>query len=377
MKVVLIGGHLSPALAVIDALPKEIEVVFIGRKHATEGEEKESFEFKTITAKGIPFFNLVTGRLQRSFSTHSLRSLGKIPGGFSMTYQILKEQKPHVVVSFGGYLSVPVCFVAKTLHIPVIIHEQTLRAGLANKVTAKVASKICLSWEDSQPFFPKKKSIVTGNPIRKEITDVALLPKKTNLFPTLYITGGSTGSHIINESVKKILPQLLEKYIIYHQAGNVKGYTSFDDLNLIKAALPHVLQERYFLTDHYPSYESAAIMHKADIVISRSGINTVTELLYLNKPAILIPLLFGQHNEQEINAQFLQKAGLGNVILQKDVTSELLLSQIRQMFASINTYTLKHDMQQNERNMHAAEKLVEVILHVASNPISQKTHPAS
>lgn len=377
MKVALIGGHLSPALAVIEALPSDVEVIFIGRKHATESDTRESFEYKIISARNIPFFSLVTGRLQRSLSTHTITSLGKIPGGFSMSYRILKEQKPDVVVSFGGYLSVPVCFAAKMLKIPIIIHEQTFQAGLANKLTARVANKICLSWDSSQKYFPKKKSVLTGNPLRKEIIEVAKLPKEKNIHPTLYVTGGSTGSHSINESLRSILPELLKEYIIYHQAGNVKGYTGYDELSLVRLSLPEELRERYFLTDHYPPLESATLMKNADLVLSRAGVNTVTELLYLKKPAILIPLPSGQHNEQEVNAAFLRETGLGIILSQHDITSQLLLSKIRQMFASINTYTLKHHMHENERSSHAAEKLVEVILHVASKQNSQKTHQAS
>lgn len=381
MKVALIGGHLSPALAVIDALPNNTEIIFIGRKYATEVDEKESFEYKTITARDIPFFSLVTGRLQRSFSSHTIKSLGKVPGGFSMSYQILKDQKPDVVMAFGGYLSVPVCFAAKMLGIPVVIHEQTFQAGLANKITARVAKNICLSWESSQQYFPKRKTIMTGNPIRKEVVEIASLPKPKNLLPTLYITGGSTGSHIINESIRTILPELLKDYIIYHQAGNVKGYTAYDELALVKASLPEELKKRYFLADHYASEESASLMHTADLILSRAGVNTVTELLYLAKPAMLIPLLTDQHNEQEVNATFLREAGLGLILSQKDVTPQLLLSQIRQMFASINTYTLKHHMHENERNQHAAEKMVEILYYVASqhtsNQDSQESHQTS
>ena len=240
-----------------------------------------------------------------------------------------------------------------------------------------MAAKICLSWESSINDFPKRKSILTGNPLRKEIVDIMNVQKEKKEEQILYITGGSTGSHVINETVKQILPQLLEQFTVYHQAGNVKGYTGYEELSLIKASLPIALQKRYFLSDHYSSLESAQLLHTADLVISRAGINTITELLFLKKPAILIPLLYGQHNEQAANALFFKEAGLGKIIQQQEVTSQLLLSQIREMFASINTYTLKQFEHENERNMHAAGKLIEVISHVSSNSISQKTHSPS
>lgn len=377
MKIACIGGHLSPALAVIDALPKEHTVIFIGRKYATEGEVNESFEYKTIIGRDIPFFNLVTGRFQRSFSRHTVSSLGKIPGGFRKAYEILKKEKPDVVIGFGGYLSVPVCFAAKILRIPVVIHEQTLRAGLANKVVASVASTICLSWESSLAFFPKGKCIVTGNPLKKEIIEVATKKHETNSLPIIYITGGSTGSHVLNEVVSSLLPDLLNTFVIYHQAGNTSNYTSYEKLSEVKLKLSEKQQSRYFLADHYSAGESAEILQKADLVISRAGINTVTELLYLQKPAILVPLLSGQHNEQETNAVFLRDVGLATVIKQTEITPALLFNQIHEMFASISRYTVKKHVSDNERNRMAALKLVEVILHVASNTVSQKAHQTS
>lgn len=365
MKIAFIGGHLSPALSVIDAVPEGTQCLFIGRKYAVEGEQHESYEYKTITGKGIPFFNLTTGRLQRKLSRHTISSLGKIPGGFNKSYEILKKERPDVVVSFGGYLSVPICYAAKLLRIPVVIHEQTQHVGLANKITARIANKICISWESSAKYFPKKKTILTGNPIRKEVLEIATQPKEAHTLPVIYITGGSTGSHAINEAIKDMLPSLLPSMVVYHQSGNTHGYTSYAELLSVKEALPAELQKNYHLSAHYSQEESASLIHNADLIISRSGINTVTELLYLHKPAILIPLPHGQRNEQLANAELLKRSGLATIIEQDKLRSDVLLNQIREMFASINTYTVKSHLHDNERNMHAAEKLVEVVLHVA------------
>ena len=133
---------MTPALAIIDALPKEARIFFIGRKHPLEGDKALSLEYQTITDMGITFFPLTTGRLQRKISTRSFISLVKIPYGFFQALSILISCKPDVIIGFGGYLAVPVGLAAWILRIPFVIHEQTLDAGLANKFLARFAKKI-------------------------------------------------------------------------------------------------------------------------------------------------------------------------------------------------------------------------------------------
>ncbi|MBI4096937.1 MAG: glycosyltransferase [Candidatus Levybacteria bacterium] len=167
MNVAIIGGHLSPALAVIDAKPSGVDVLFIGRKHALEGDQARSFEEKVISEKGIPFHALTTGRLQRKLTRHTMVSLFKLPYGAVQAFSLLGKTKPDVILSFGSYVSLPVVIAASMRNIPVVIHEQTLEAGLANKIAARFATKICISWESSMPFFPREKTVLTGNPIRE------------------------------------------------------------------------------------------------------------------------------------------------------------------------------------------------------------------
>src|SRR3989344_6654527 len=167
MKIAITGGHLSPALSVIEKLSKEDVVLFVGRKHVFEGDKGLSFEYKTITSLNIPFVELTTGRLQRKFTAHTLFSIVKIPYGLAQSFLILRKFKPDVVLGFGGYLSVPVVIAAHILRIPAIIHEQTQDAGLANRMLANYADRICISWETSAKYFPRGKTIFTGNPIRK------------------------------------------------------------------------------------------------------------------------------------------------------------------------------------------------------------------
>lgn len=205
MKIAIIGGHLTPALSIIEELGDSAQIIYIGRKHAIEGDKAVSLEYSTITNKNIPFTEIKTGRFQRSFTRRTVPSLARIPIGLAQATVILKKFSPDVVVGFGGYVSLPVAIAAKTLRIPVVIHEQTLEAGGANRLIGKFADKVCISFDSSAKYFPKEKIILTGNPIR----DGIIHPKKKFILethdPVIYITGGSQGSHFINHLISQSL----------------------------------------------------------------------------------------------------------------------------------------------------------------------------
>src|SRR5690242_4478734 len=147
MKLLITGGHLTPALGVLQNLPRGVEVLYVGRKYALEGDNALSLEYQTITKMGIPFANLVTGRIQRKLTKHTLSSFFKIPSGFYDAFKIIKTYHPDVILGFGGYVAVPICVIGSLLKIPIVIHEQTVSAGIANKLLARFADKICISWK--------------------------------------------------------------------------------------------------------------------------------------------------------------------------------------------------------------------------------------
>src|SRR5262249_5080325 len=148
---------------------------------------------------------LSTGRLQRSFTKHTIPSLLKIPSGFFQSLFIVTKHKPDVVVSFGGYLSVPIAFAANFLKIPIIIHEGTFEIGLANKLIAPFATKVCISWKSSENYFPKKKTVLTGTPFTqsKPSEKIKKLISQFSDRPIVTIVGGSSGSHAMNVLVEK------------------------------------------------------------------------------------------------------------------------------------------------------------------------------
>jgi UDP-N-acetylglucosamine--N-acetylmuramyl-(pentapeptide) pyrophosphoryl-undecaprenol N-acetylglucosamine transferase len=369
MRVAVIGGHLTPALAVIELL-KEEEVIYIGRKHSLEGDKALSLEYQAITSLGIPFKSIITGRLQRKFTRYTILSLLKIPVGFVQALFILRRLKPHVVLGFGSYVQIPVIFAALLMRVPVVVHEQTLEAGLANKTVSFFATKICVSWENSQKFFPQKKTVLTGNPIRREIIEIFdNSVKETGDGPLIYITGGSQGSHSINIMVEKVIKRLLPNARVIHQTGDAQEYQDFERLSYLRDSLPDDMKKRYLPQRFLETKEVAQVLKNADLVIGRSGVNTITELIFLSKPSLLIPLPLGK--EQKKNALFLSELGLAEVRLEEGLTPDEFLNTLRYMFENYSKYSLNKDYKIYIRD--AASKIVNVLRDVWSqnNKVAQ------
>lgn len=377
MKVIIVGGHLAPALAVIDALPKRIKPLFIGRKFALEGDKALSLEYQTIKKRKIPFINLTAGRWQRKFTKHTIPSLFKFPYSAWQALMILWDFKPDIVLGFGGYLSLPVVLTAFILRIPVVIHEQTLGAGFANRISSILAKKICLSWETSAKFFPKDKVIFTGNPIRKFKVTNSELRIANNRLPVLYITGGSAGSHFINGLVFKHLKSLLLKFNIIHQIGDAREFGDFEKLIKIKKLLLLQLRSRYIPTKFIDVEDVGSVLRQADLVVGRAGINTISELIFFKKPALLIPLPFAQNQEQLKNALFLKDLGLGEVLPQKDLNGTKFLQTLTDMFNNININKYRGDASKLKglTDENSAQKIIEVLENVifSKKKINPKT----
>lgn len=357
------GGHFASALAVITAMPKTWDMLLIGRKYAFEADETISFEYKTAESLGIAFRSVTTARLQRKFTRYTIPSFFKLPLGFFQARAILKEYKPDLVLSFGGYVSLPVVVAAAMLRIPIVLHEQTLKAGLSNSIAARFAKAICLSWESSKAFFPTKKTILTGNPLKLDIMDIGDFFKDHTVerLPLLYITGGSLGSHPINMLILDCIEKLLAKYVVIHQTGDAQEYKDFDRLLEKKETLSQILQNRYIITKFVEPNMIGSVFRKATLVVARSGINTVSELLYFGKPALLIPLQFSQGKEQLENAQFFKKQGLGEVFLQDDLNAEKLYEHIVSMVTHKDRYEKHAKSAKTLLSLDASKNIIAVI----------------
>ena len=337
MKILFTGGHFSPALAIINSLGKKDEAFVIGRRFVFEGDTAESLEYKICKARGIPFHALNTGRLQRNFTRHTIPSLARLPLGFFDALKTLKKWQPDVIVVFGGYIALPVAYAARILKIPIVVHEQTLTAGLANKIIAKFATKICISFDTSRDFFPKDKTIMTGNPVRHEVFEIKNkleIPKAD----VLYITGGSSGSHFINVLIGNSIEKLAENFVVIHQTGESKLHADFSKLTAIQMALPAKTKKNYILKKFILPDEIGWVLHNSTLVISRSGINTISELLSIGRVGLFIPLSTGQKNEQLENARFVKSLGMGDYLIQDTITSAKFIEKIYAMRKSLADY---------------------------------------
>lgn len=371
MKIIIIGGHLAPALAVIERLPQDTKILYIGRKYALEGDKALSLEYQKITSLGINFASLSTGRLQRRFTRHTLASLLKLPIGFFQAFKILISYRPNIVVGFGGYVQIPVVLASYLLRIPIVLHEQTFKAGLANKIIAPFARVICISWSQSAKYFPKNKTILTGLPLRKQFFNKQNTTKKAGQ-KIIYITGGSLGAHAINKLIEGTLIKLLEKFYVIHQTGGAKEYNDYSRLENIRQELPQGLKDRYKLFKFIDPENISEIMNSADLVVSRSGVNTVAELMHLEKPCLLIPLPHGQVSEQLKNGKELEDIGLARVLKQEELTPEILYSQITQFIAKLDSSRFYQDKvgiktpkhEKNSINYDAAEKIFQIIIEI-------------
>lgn len=369
MKILIVaggGGHFSAAYGVIKALPKNAEILVVGRKYALEGDSAVSLEYQIAQDEHIPFSVLTTGRIQRKFTKHTLTSLVKMPIGFLQSLHILHRFQPDVVVSFGGYIAVPVTLAASILRIPLVLHEQTLGAGIANLAVSRFAKKICVSWDVSLPRFPKDKTILTGNPVywaKKHHGTEEIFKGKS---PILLIVGGSSGSHAINDLIYGCLPSLLKDFYVIHQTGDAQKYKDFEKLEALRMSLPQQLQEKYHIQKFFSPASVQQLFAKASLVISRAGINTLTQLMQLQKPALLIPLPYGQHNEQPANAAYMANLGLAKVLEQGALSPELLHTEVRQLYAQRDTYKEAGKKAKERILSDAAQKVIQVIYDVGN-----------
>lgn len=341
MKVVICGGHHNSGLLLAKAFQKKGENVFwFGHKFTMLGEKNPSAEYLEVTKESIPFYEIKAGKLQKKYKY--IRNFLRIPLGFAMSFFYLFKIRPDVIISFGGYLALPVAICGSILRIPVFTHEQTVVSGLANKIIAKVARKIFISFKTSEKYFPPEKVIFSGLPIRNSIfknKSPTFIDSKKR---TIYITGGKQGSHIINEAVFNILPKLLEKFNIIHQCGSTSLYNDIEKAFNIKKNLSK-FSGNYLVKEYFFEDEIGSVFNSADFVIGRSGAHTVYELLVLKKPAILIPIPWSSGNEQENNAELLVSLGLAEILPQNELEKGLLYEKIIEFNDDLDQFKLKDE----------------------------------
>ncbi len=337
MKILITGGHVTPALALIDKL-EGYEIIFVGRKYALENEQILSLEYKEITQKNIKFVDIQAGRITRLLSAKTFWSVFKIPLGFYQGFKIVREEKPDILLSFGSYIAVPIVFWAWLFKIPIFTHEQANIPGLANRLIGKMAKKVFTSFPETSAYFEKNKTVLTGNPVRESVKKIVKKPFEIeSQKPIIFITGGSLGSHSINLHISKIVKELVASFTVIHQTGDTKEYDDYSKLIRLKKSLPSKLQKKYHIQKHFMESEMGYVYSVSDLVVARAGANTFFELLVLDKPTIFIPLPWSANKEQQKHAQLFKDAGVGEIFNQSAESKELL-NLIKKIFINLDQY---------------------------------------
>jgi UDP-N-acetylglucosamine--N-acetylmuramyl-(pentapeptide) pyrophosphoryl-undecaprenol N-acetylglucosamine transferase len=296
------GGHIFPAIAIANALRRlepTIEILFVGAQGKMEMEK--------VPAAGYRIIGLKIAGLERSLSLKNLSFPFKLIGSLLQSLRIINDFKPNAVVGVGGFASGPVMYAAGLKGIATVIQEQNSYAGITNKILGKRAKKVCVAYRNMDKFFPADRLILTGNPIRQDILDLAgkreLGQKTFNLDPTkktLLVVGGSLGARSINLAMKA--------HIEAFKAADVQVVWQTGKLFIeeAKKAVADAQATNFFVSDFIYTMDQAFAV--ADVVLSRAGASSISELCIVGKPAVLVPFPFAAEDHQTKNAMALVNA---------------------------------------------------------------------
>lgn len=339
------GGHISSAKAIIDEIQERYRItsenlLYIGSDLGMEGEKPgSSLDMKVMKQEKINQRYIRGGKLQRKFTLGSIYLLFRTFLGFIDSYNILKKYKPDIIISTGGFVTVPVCLIGKFFFkTKIYLHEQTAAVGLANKIVGKYTEKILIAYPLSEDYFPKEKTVLTGNPVRKEIfqksgsgplvDEIKKMVEVQEEYPIIYVSGGSLGSHVINEVIKDSMINLLQDFQLIVQTGDNKVTNDYNILNMERDKLEPELKKRIVVTKYINDNEIGSVLNNTDIFIGRAGANTVYEMGLMKIPSILIPIPWVTHNEQMKNAEILRDIGLARIIREGELTCDKLVMTV-------------------------------------------------
>ena len=319
------GGHIFPAISIAKAIKRELpdsEILFVGAHNRMEMEKVPAAGFKII---GLPIAGL-----QRSSITKNLMFLPKLVVSLFKCRSIIRTFKPNAVVGVGGYASGPLLWTAQKMGIPTLIQEQNGFAGLTNKLLAKRAKSICVAYDGMDRFFPAEKIVLTGNPVRKDLQDIKLnQPEAYKFFnlsqnssmKTLLVVGGSLGARTINECIGSNLDLLIRKKV---QVIWQTGKTYYDQ------ALTEASQYNNPNIHVYPFINRMDFAFSvADVIISRAGAGTISELCLVGKPVILVPSPNVAEDHQTKNALALVKNNAALMVSDKDAADTLVPEAVK------------------------------------------------
>ncbi|MBE5957560.1 MAG: undecaprenyldiphospho-muramoylpentapeptide beta-N-acetylglucosaminyltransferase [Lachnospiraceae bacterium] len=350
-KIILTGGgtagHVTPNIALVPKLKEAgYTVEYIG---SYNGMEKDLVE-----NAGLKYYGISSGKLRRYFSLQNFTDPFRVIKGYFEAKKLMKELKPDVLFSKGGFVTVPVVMAAHAAKVPAVIHESDMTPGLANKIATKFATKVCHTFPETGEYVGSK-GVFTGSPIRAELfTGDKIIAMKMCDFdsskPVLLVTGGSLGAKKVNDAIREALPELLKTYQVAHLCGKekydkslegTKGYAQFE----------------------YISAEMKDFFAMADIIVSRAGSNSICEIAALHKPNVLIPLSAKvSRGDQILNSKSFEKQGLSKVLDEDTMTTDTLVNAINEVYDKRADYI---DTMKNSNIGNGIDKIIDVIMSVS------------
>ncbi|MAZ30001.1 hypothetical protein CL655_01825 [bacterium] len=356
------GGHFYPLMAVAEALREQqpdCELIYYG---------PEPYRQDRLDERSIRFSYIMAGKQRRYFSVRNLLDKVKIILGVFQAMIKLYRDYPDVLLSKGGYTSVPVVLAAAFLRIPIIIHESDAVPGRANRLAKRFARYIAVSYDDAAKYFPADKTALTGIPIRQAFFKANPNPRQAlgiaSDAPIIFVTGGSLGAQRINTLVLDSLDELLPNYLLIHQAGedNIKAVQE----TALARGLPAHLMERYFVLGHVSADIMAAALEAAALVVSRAGSTSIFETALKGKPAIIIPIPEAISHDQRTNAYAYARSGAASVVEEHNLTDGLLAAEVNRIMSDQAVYQAMAEAARQFTNPDAAAKLAGTTLGIAA-----------
>lgn len=340
MKIVFTGGgtagHIFPILAIIREIKKihppdpNLKFIYIG--------PKDKYGLKLLAKEGVEIKTIITGKIRRYFSIKNFFDLFKMPIGFFQSFFFLFVKAPDLMFSKGGFGSIFPSFAARILQIPVFLHESDVVPGLSSKIQSKWVKEIFTSFQETE-YFPKKRIVCSGNPIRKEILNGNKFNEAEKIFnlqgdkPLIFIIGGSQGAKSINNTVLEILPELLTEFEIVLQTGKKNYAQTKAEANVV---IRDKMKKYFHIIPFLNEAELKHILAACKLVVSRAGSGALFEIAATGKPSVLIPLPKSAQDHQAKNAYKFSENTQAVVMEQENLKPHFFLEKLKYLFSREN-----------------------------------------
>lgn len=345
------GGHIYPGIAIAQEFKRRkanCEIVFIGTARG--------LETKIVPREGFKLELIEVAALKGVGVGKRVKSLLLLPKSFFAVRSLIQKYKPQVVIGVGGYASGPMLLIASLMGVPTMVAEQNALPGFTNRVLARFVKAAAVSFEEAKPFF-RGKAEITGNPVRAEFFNVPA--KAPSAAINILITGGSQGARAINEAMITAIPMLephKDRLFITHQTGEL----DFDKVKAAYANSSLQAEAKPFIEKMVDEFA------KADLVISRAGATTVAELAAAGRPALMIPFPWAADDHQRKNAEAVERASAGRMILQSELSGERLANELLVLISDAERLAVMSAASKKLAHPDAATRVVDIAEKISS-----------